>query len=392
MNFILDLCLRLPLNNSANMSAKDSHLYGAGRTRNLNSGKEISSSTTLSFTSQLSSLISSSGSINAQKSSSGRTRPKKEDIFATHNRNTAKRAKRDLEPDNAKTFEQKHTTDGEALERGVWERSKRKMEEKARLYAAMKRGDLEDADERYAVDFDAKWAEARAQGKEDDSSDDGNDDEGAEEAEYVDEFGRTRKGTKLDAMRAKQSMHRKEESLGARPNAPANVIRGDTIQHHAFSLDEPRAAQMEELARKRDKSLTPPPEEHFDSNKEIRNKGTGFYQFSGDAEERKQQMENLEKERLETEIRRKERDANMAERRAQIEARREQIQRKGAKRKADDFLSELGMQMSAQAAHSTTGEAAGTSSVGVSPGTIDRMESAVQQEKDDPECKGDEAI
>ncbi|KAK4495821.1 hypothetical protein PRZ48_013089 [Zasmidium cellare] len=330
------------------MSDKDAHLYGGKRQRNLAGGKEISSSTTLSFTSQLSSLINSSN-IPSSKPTSSRSKSKKEDIFSTHNRNTAKRAKRDLEPDDAGTFEQKHTTNGEALDRGIWERSKRKMEEKARLYAAMKRGDLEDADERYAVDFDAKWAESRAQGKEEVSDDDDDDGE-AEQIEYVDEFGRTRTGTRLDVLRMKQQAARREEGdpYAARPAAPANVIYGDTIQHEAFDPDEPRAAQMEELAKKRDKSLTPPPDEHFDSHKEVRTKGTGFFQFSGDAEERKQQMENLERERLETEKRRKEREGKMSERKAQIEARRDEIRRKSAKRKADEFLRDLGAQMSAR--------------------------------------------
>ncbi|KAI5360780.1 Putative Coiled-coil domain-containing protein [Septoria linicola] len=331
-------------------SHKDGHLYNQDKRRNLSKGKSINSSSTLSFTSQLSSLINTSST--APKAFSGKSKSKKEDIFATHNKNTAKRAKRDLEPDASSTFEQKHTTNGEALDKGMWERSKRKMEEKARLYAAMKRGDVEDADERYAVDFDAKWAAGRANGKESDSDDDGADDDDEEEVEYIDEFGRTRKGTKLDALRVKQQQQRREEGPGILPAAPDRVIRGDTTQHQAFDLDEPRAAQMAELAGKRDKSLTPPPDEHFDGNKEIRTKGTGFFQFSGDADERKRQMENLENERAETERRRKERDGKLAERRAQIAARREQVQQKNAKRKADEFLEELSGQMPSAA---TTG-------------------------------------
>ncbi|PPJ51725.1 hypothetical protein CBER1_08909 [Cercospora berteroae] len=365
-------------------SHKDGHLYNQDKRRNLSKGKAISSSSTLSFTSQLSSLINSSGS--SSKSSSGRTKPKKEDIFATHNRNSAKRAKRDLEPDTSSTFEQKHTTDGESLDKGVWERSKRKMEEKARLYAAMKRGDVEDADERYTVDFDAKWAEGRATDKESDSDDDGADDDDQEEVEYVDEFGRTRKGTKIDALRAKQQQRRAEEGPGILPAAPSHVIRGDAIQHEAFDLDEPRAAQMAELANKRDKSLTPPPDEHFDGKKEVRTKGTGFFQFSADAEERKRQMENLENERAETERRRKERESKMAERRAQIEARRQEVQQKNAKRKADEFLEELGGQMGAtkdntQLTKPPTDERVVSATP---PGMIDRIEIAIsKEEKDD---------
>jgi hypothetical protein len=332
------------------MASKDTLYPGLSRKRNLNNGKEISSSTTLAFTSQLSSLISSSASKSTSNSIPARSRPrKKDDIFSTHNRNTAKRAKRDLEADDAGTFTQKHTTNGEALSRDVWERSKRKMEEKARLYAAMKRGDVEDADERYAVDFDTKWAEARAEGREDSSDDDDNDDDEGpqEEVEYVDEFGRTRKGTKLDALRAKTAIDRAnnapvaDDRFTARPVAPANVIYGDTIQHQAFDPDFPIAAQMAEMAKKRDRSLTPPPDEHFDASKEVRTKGTGFFQFDKDAETRKAQMANLERERLETEERRKERDRKLDERRALIEARRSEVRERNARKKAEAFLEEM---------------------------------------------------
>lgn len=256
------------------------------------------------------------------------------------------------------------------------------MEEKARLYAAMKRGDLEDADERYAVDFDAKWAESRAQGKEENSDDDDHqEDAEAEQIEYVDEFGRTRTGTRLDVLRAKQQQALREQGdpYAARPAAPANVIYGDTIQHEAFDPDEPRAAQMEELARKRDKSLTPPPDEHFDSHKEVRTKGTGFFQFSGNAEKRKEQMENLEKERVETETKRREREGKMSQRKAQIEARRDEIRRKSAKRKADEFLADLGAKMSAQEA----GEEEDESGAGTRTDMTDRIEAAIRREEDE---------
>ncbi|KAK5128210.1 hypothetical protein LTR85_002877 [Meristemomyces frigidus] len=355
------------------MASKDAPLYGTQRPRKLVGGKEISSSTTLSFTSQLSSLISSSNSTSTSKPASSRHKPKKDDIFSTHNRNSAERAKRDLEDSPA--FEQKHTTNGEALDGGIWERSKRKMEEKARLYAAMKRGDVEDADERYAVDFDRKWAETQEKG-EDSEQDDDDDlaDVQQEVVEYTDEFGRTRTGTAAEAARAQLVKRGKNEAASdrftARPSAPSSVIYGDTIQHQAFDPDQPVAAQMEELAKKRDKSLTPPPEQHFDASAEIRTKGTGFFQFSGDADERKRQMENLEQERAETERRRKEREGKLDERRKQIEARRAEISQRRGKRKADDFLDQLGEELSAKPSESHEA------------GMMERIEAAVQREDD----------
>jgi hypothetical protein len=348
-------------------SSKDASLYGFQRQKRMKGDKEISSNTTTSFTSQLSSLINSSktpGTTDTRAKAS-RTKPKKEDIFATHNRNSAARAQRDLDNAASPAFAQKHTTNGEGLDRAVWERSKRKMEEKARLYAAMKRGDVEDDAERFAVDFDRKWAEkyGDAQSGEEEMSDEEDEEEGESGmVEYVDEFGRTRQGTRADAARAERQQRGLADMSGdkftARPSAPSGVIYGDTIQHQAFNPDMPIAMQMEELARKRDKSLTPPPDMHFDASREIRTKGTGFFQFSEDAEERKKQMEELERERTETEKARKEkreteepeREDTAAVEPAPAPAPTQEAQdKRGYKRKADDFFDELTARMAGEA-------------------------------------------
>ncbi|KAK5155710.1 hypothetical protein LTR04_005772, partial [Oleoguttula sp. CCFEE 6159] len=240
------------------MTTRDSSLYGIPKPTKKLTGKEISSSTTLAFTTQLSSLIaSSSSSSKTSAPTAGRARPKKEDIFASHNRNTKKRALKDLQDDSA-AFAQTHSTKSEALDDATWHRSKRKMEEKARLYAAMKRGDVEDADERHMVDFDRKWAEREAAAHNSDhdtSDDDDNDDDddagtdAAEElVEYLDEFGRTRRGTKAEAAREerrKKTLAADEpDRFTARPAAPSNLIYGDAVQAAAFNPDEPMAAQM----------------------------------------------------------------------------------------------------------------------------------------------------
>ncbi|KAI7563428.1 hypothetical protein KC317_g7737 [Hortaea werneckii] len=339
------------------MSSKDASLYGEQKPRKLAGGKEISSSTTLSFTSQLSSLINNSDAKSNPKPTASRSKPKKEDIFTTHNRNTAKRAKRDLEDTPA--FEQKHSTQSDALDSNTWARSKRKMEEKARLYAAMKRGDVEDLDEKYAVDFDKKWTDRRPDEEDSEqdasSSDDDLDnqpqDKQEEQVEYIDEFGRTRTGTRTAASRAETtkhaqtSAHLNRDRFTARPSAPSSLIHGDTIQHQAFSPDEPHLTHMHNLARKRDTSLTPPPETHFDSAREIRTKGTGFFQFSADSEERRRQMQGLEGERRETERVRGEREGVLGERQRRLEERRREIGLRRGKRKAEDFLEGLGMEL-----------------------------------------------
>jgi len=138
--------------------SKDAQLYGIPRQKK-STGKEISSSSTLAFTSQLSSLIASSNGLArdaARSTTTVRSRPRREDIFSTHNKNSKKRALKDLDET---VFTQKHTTNGEGVDEATLHRAKRRMEEKARLYAALKRGDIEDVDDKYAVDFDRKWAE-----------------------------------------------------------------------------------------------------------------------------------------------------------------------------------------------------------------------------------------
>lgn len=320
--------------------------------------KEISSNTTASFTSQLSSLINSSNQPGARPKPS-RTKAKKEDIFATHNRNAATRAQRDLDDAANPAFAQKHTTNGEGLDKTIWERSKRKMEEKARLYAAMKRGDVEDENERFAVDFDRKWAEKHGNedSEEEDLSEEDDEDEedgAAEIVEYIDEFGRTRQGTRAEAARAARQARGQADMASdrftARPSAPSGVIYGDTIQHEAFNPDMPIAMQMEELAKKRDRSLTPPPDVHFDATREVRQKGTGFFQFSEDAEERKKQMEELERERAETEkVRKEKRDAE-EQQKPRDDAVHADSSNRGYKRKADELFDELDAMMAGKPA------------------------------------------
>ncbi|KAI9704434.1 MAG: hypothetical protein M1836_007297 [Candelina mexicana] len=326
--------------------SKDLSLYGKPRVKSSN--KQISSSTSLAFTSQLSSLLSTS---DESRTSAGRSRPTgcKSDIFTSHNRNAKKRAAKDLEGEE--TFERPFTADIGGVDEAVLQRSKRKMEEKARLYAAMKRGDyippggVDSRDERGLVDFDRKWAEHQASGKVDTydtSSDEGNAGSDEELVDYEDQFGRQRRGTRADVereeRRRKAQAAMEPDRFSARPVQPTNLIFGDTVQTAAFNPDEPVAVQMEALAAKRDRSATPPEEAHYDANAEVRSKGVGFYSFSKDKVQRKKELEELERERLETEKQRKEREAKKSRKKADIEERRILIARQKGKKQADRFL------------------------------------------------------
>jgi Domain of unknown function (DUF4078) len=311
--------------------------------------KDISSSTSLAFSTNLASLISKDSS----RTSVGRPRPAKNkpDIFTQHNKNSRKRAAADI----AENGEQRYKTAAEigGVDSAALHRSKRRMEEKARIYAAMKRGDYirpEDTrDERSLVDFDRKWAEQEREGRnnEDDatSSDSNNSDSDEELVEYQDEFGRQRKGTKAQAAREEQRQRTQahasaevDDQFSARPQKPSNIIHGDTVQHHAFNPDDVTSEKIALLAGKRDRSATPPEEQHYDARAEVRTKGTGFYTFSRDSEGRQEEMEALEKERVQTERERGEREARKEKKRQEIEERRRRIAQQRTKGQADRFL------------------------------------------------------
>ena len=272
-----------------------------------------------------------------------------------HNKGAKKRA---LADSSDGPQPQKHSESAEAVDTATLHRSKRKMEEKARLYASMKRGDYVPPKDGRAnreaeglVDFDRKWAEGEEQG-DNTSSDDYEDDtdrlNGHDNlVEYEDEFGRMRKGTKAEASKVARQQnaaaYASEElaSFSARPSRPGNIIVGDTVQSAAFNPDVPIAAQMETLARKRDRSMTPPEEVHYDASKEVRSKGVGFYQFSQDSEARKTEMDALVEEREETERLRKEREERKEKKKKEMEERKKLIEQKRGKKLADQFLAEL---------------------------------------------------
>ncbi|OAL00276.1 hypothetical protein IQ06DRAFT_143102 [Phaeosphaeriaceae sp. SRC1lsM3a] len=329
------------------MSAKDAHLYGT-KPKSRSKAKEVSSSNSLAFSSALSSLIKSSAS-DTSKTTTGRARPQKEDIFKTHNKNVKKRALKDLEDSD---FTQKHrgrTTEEKGEDEAAWKRTKRRMEEKARLYDALKRGDVEDIDDKYGVDFDRKWAEKQEKGEPDSASSSESEASEEELIEYVDEFGRTRKGTRAEAAREerrKRTLAADEpDRFTARPSMPDNIIYGDAVQSNAFNPDETITQAMADLAAKRDKELTPPPELHFDGRAEARQRGTGFMYFSKDEEERQEQLKNLEKDREETERVRRERKEQIEKRKEMIKEKKRAMQEKRSKGQAERFLDDLGAEL-----------------------------------------------
>ncbi|KAI6246488.1 hypothetical protein HI914_05804 [Erysiphe necator] len=315
----------------------NTNLYGIPKPKK--ASKEISSSNFLAFTSTLTPLISS-----ARGTSSGRPRPSKKgsSIF----KDNKKIPKFNSHENGSHCFSSK--TKGEKrqkieVDEAILHRSKRKMEAKAKIYAQMKRGEVLENVETL-VDFDQKWAE-----QEDAQSDSDSVVEDDQESliEYEDEFGRARRGTRAEIEKIERQRKvalLSTEELGrmsARPAVPSKVNYGDNVQCMAFRLDEPVATKMEELAAKRDRSLTPPEMRHYEADKEVRTKGVGFYQFSKDEALREEEMKSLEQERIETEKRRKEREEKRKQRLLEIEERRKVIQEKRIIKQADSFLNSL---------------------------------------------------
>ncbi|KAI0468999.1 hypothetical protein F4859DRAFT_523223 [Xylaria cf. heliscus] len=361
---------------------QDPNLYGQRPAKKQK--REIPLSSSLAFTSQLSSLISaptagsSSTSGGASSSiSSGRARPSKtkDDIFSVKAKRkpgatTKKKTADDDDDDDASSnkIRLKHVH-GTEEEKQDLARARRKMEEKARLYAAMKRGDYVAKENEAAplVDFDRKWAERHPEddegrcsssGSDNESSDNDDGDDGQEMIEYQDEFGRTRVGTRAEAQRQERRLARAAlgaaelEDMAAVPTArPRNLIYGDAIQTGAFAPEDATLSAMAALAAKRDREPTPPPDTHFDGRAEIRTKGTGFYQFSRDDEaSRAREMAALAAERESTERVRRARADERERRRREIEERRRKIGRRRAERMADNFLDGLAGEMGIAAA------------------------------------------
>ncbi|KAJ0319278.1 hypothetical protein COL5a_010231 [Colletotrichum fioriniae] len=341
---------------------QDPNLYGQPPPKKRKNDTALGSS--LDFTAQLTSLMSAPSTAS---SAPARPRPSKAraSLFGGKGRDGDRHGKKSA--DAAASSNKLNLKDplGTEEETSNLASARRKMEEKARLYAAMKRGDYVPKENEAAplIDFDRKWTEsedkknngrreASSSGSDDNESNgDGNDDDDEDSAiiEYEDEFGRLRRGTKADKERLERQRRRgllgaeELERMSARPAAPAKLLYGDAIQTMAFNPEDPD--KMAELAKKRDRSATPPEARHYDADSEIRTKGTGFYKFSKDEETRQKEFQGLEEERVRTEAARKEREEKKEVRRKEIEQRRKEVEARRAKKMAENFLDGLAADM-----------------------------------------------
>lgn len=114
--------------------------------------------------------------------------------------------------------------------------------------------------------------------------------------------------------------------MGEHAETDRHTYYGDQTYFHVY---QPSAEEI--AARRKNLNLDAPLAVHFDSKKEIRNRGAGFMQFSKDEEERQRQMEQLRQERTHTEAERAKNEAlgDASKRReAELEARRKLVEEK----------------------------------------------------------------
>lgn len=326
---------------------------------------EKTDSGSLAFTATLSNLISQgsnpSTSTSTKSKANTKTNTNKDDIFTRHNRGALKRAAADV--DTLDTTPGAGAGAGTATEPGAAEiqRSKRRMEEKTRIYNDLKTGrhlhdgsDDDDGDDdddnndggynrrlrrkerEGLVDFDRKFFNSQHPEPEDENEDN------ASIISFEDELGRTRHGTRAEAAQATtQATQEAEQEKRWQPSRPSTLIYGPTVQTQAFNPDAEISQQMSHLAARRDRSATPPSETHYDAEGEVRNRGTGFYAFARDEGKRRVQMEELGRVREETMREREGRRERRVSRENIRMERRKAIEELRGRRRAEVFLTSL---------------------------------------------------
>ncbi|GAA5908764.1 hypothetical protein JCM6882_008201 [Rhodosporidiobolus microsporus] len=175
--------------------------------------------------------------------------------------------------------------------------------------------------------------------------------------EFTDEFGRTRMIPRSEVPRgapfrdptqgagdAQYSTAVEPPSAfkpGEGPDA-SQIIYGDQT---SFPVYEPDPEVLAKRAATLAAAAAAPLVDHYNASEENRQRGAGFYGFSGNEDERKAQMEALKREREETERRRREREEagdlvkrererEKEERKRKIEEKRREVEEKRKRAKA----------------------------------------------------------
>ena len=201
------------------------------------------------------------------------------------------------------------------------QRVRNALEVKAKLYDKLHKGQLEDKEGRFLVDF-----------REDDESDDATPDfddsgpvpEGEEWVEYVDALGRSRMAMKKDINELKE----RDRDLEGSVRQVGGAQESDTKDEEPSLLSED---MRRELLRKKWEQEE---EENLKKTKvhykdllfdEARTHGAAFYNFSRDETKRSEEMENLEAMHKETDKVRAQKDHIKNKRKVALEARLKKV-------------------------------------------------------------------
>ncbi|KAI0768051.1 hypothetical protein BD413DRAFT_137370 [Trametes elegans] len=192
----------------------------------------------------------------------------------------------------------------ETISQPTWESARAKLERKVQWYKDESRGKtgrLSDKKrEELLVDFALKPPDPHFQSDSEDEDESltvpvpPQEEQDDPVMEYQDEFGRTRTARRSEIPRELLPQPEKEqEEEDIDPYVVYNPV-------NHFPVYEPSAERVEKI-RAEFAEENNPLNIHYDATREVRAKGAGFYQFSGDEETRRKQMEELRKAREETE-------------------------------------------------------------------------------------------
>ncbi|EIW57307.1 uncharacterized protein TRAVEDRAFT_37807 [Trametes versicolor FP-101664 SS1] len=177
------------------------------------------------------------------------------------------------------------------------------LERKAKVYDKLRKGKSGGLDDKQydalLVDFEQKGIDPYFESDSDDEDESATvpvgpqDDEDDPIVEYEDEFGRARTGRRSEIPRHLLPQTDKEKEEEFDPYVIYNPV-------NHFPTYEPSQERVEQI-RAEYAEENNPLNVHYDASAEVRAKGAGFYQFSGDLETRTRQMEESRKIREETE-------------------------------------------------------------------------------------------
>ncbi|KAG5354103.1 hypothetical protein C0989_007463 [Termitomyces sp. Mn162] len=210
---------------------------------------------------------------------------KKPTVWARQNKGLQARAARDVEL--------------EAVSKPTLESARAALERKAKIYDKLQKGKTGGLNDRQydalLVDFDSKPSSGQYESDSDDVDESvevarPNEEKDDPMVEYEDEFGRIRTVRRSE-------VPRDFASAVNEPDEDEDIIIRNPVNH--FPIYEPSAERVAEITAKFAEENNPL-NNHYDASRENRAKGAAFYQFSGDEETRRKQMEELKAAREET--------------------------------------------------------------------------------------------